>query len=335
VKWLVFFVGYAVALRFSIALAGSNVLPGPKYDPLLVDSGFQVLVKDVTVHDGARDRDIPLRIYLPKAASSSPVVLFSHGLGGSREGSSFLGQQWSARGYVAVFVQHPGSDDSVWRDQPPGERMGAVERAASLKNFMSRVQDVPAVLNQLGIWNVAKTNLLAGRMDLSKVGMSGHSFGAITTEAVSGEVFPIRGQELTDSRIKAAIVFSPSTSRSLPAEKAFGSVTVPWLLMTGTKDVALVGNMDVKSRLEVYPALHGGPKYEIVLHDAEHFVFTDRGLRGNAHPLNPNHHRVILALSTAFWDAYLGGNADALDWLKSPGPRSVMEPQDQWRFEAR
>jgi hypothetical protein len=40
---------------------------------------------------------------------------------------------------------------------------------------------------------------------------------------------------------------------------------------------------------------------------------------------------VILALSTAFWDAYLRGDAEALGWLNGSGPRSVMESNDQWQ----
>jgi hypothetical protein len=41
---------------------------------------------------------------------------------------------------------------------------------------------------------------------------------------------------------------------------------------------------------------------------------------------------VILALSTAFWDAYLRGDVGALAWLNGPGPRSVTEPDDHWQF---
>jgi predicted dienelactone hydrolase len=288
----------------------------------------------LTAHDAARDRDIPLRIYLSTNTVPAPVILFSHGLGGSRTGSVFLGEHWAARGYVAVFLQHPGSDESVWKNVPMQDRMRAMNQAASLGNFLLRVQDVPAVLTQLGIWNADKTNQLANRLDLNKVGMSGHSFGAVTTEAVSGEALPAGGQKFTDPRIKAAVVFSPSAPRAGSAAKAFGEVKVPWMLMTGTKDTAPIGNADLKSRLAVYPALHGAPKYEVVLHNAEHSVFTDRALPGDRAPRNPNHHRVILALSTAFWDAYLRGDAEALAWLKGSGPRSVMEPDDQWQFSA-
>jgi predicted dienelactone hydrolase len=164
--------------------------------------------------------------------------------------------------------------------------------------------------------------------------MSGHSFGAVTTEAVSGESFSLSGQKFTDSRIKAAIAFSPSAPRTGSATEAFGQVRIPWMLMTGTKDLAPIGNADLKSRQAVYPALHGAPKYEVVLHNAEHSVFADRGLPGDREPRNPNHHRVILALSTAFWDAYLRANDTALAWLNGNGPRLIMEAQDHRQFEA-
>lgn len=302
------------------------------YDPLATCVNDAPAHVDFTVHDAGHNRDIPLRVYLPTTNAPAPVVLFSHGLGGSRAGSVFLGEHWAGRGYVAVFLQHPGSDDSVWRNEAADERMTALKKAASFNNFLLRVQDVPAVLNQLEVWNREKGHQLAGRLDLKKVGMSGHSFGAVTTEAVSGESLPLSSQKYTDQRIKAAVVLSPSAPRGGGAAVAFVDVKIPWLLMTGTKDLSPIGEADMNSRLAVYPALHGAPKYEVVLDNAEHSVFTDRPLPGDHEPRNPNHHRVILALSTAFWDAYLRGDAEALAWLNGAGPRSVMESGDKWQF---
>ena len=221
-----------------LALALVPAAQEKAYDPLSVDPNFHAQTQDLTVHDATRNRDIPVRLYLPNE-KSAPVVLFSHGLGGTREGSRFLGEQWAARGYVAVFLQHPGSDDTVWRNEAPLERMAAMRRAASLDNFLLRAHDVPAVLDQLELWN--KSGPLAGRMDLTKVGMSGHSFGAVTTEAVSGETLPMAGTKLTDHRIRAAVIMSPSTPASTSAEQAFAAVKVPWLLMTGTNDLAPIG----------------------------------------------------------------------------------------------
>ena len=201
------------------------------------------------------------------------MVLFSHGLGGTKNGCAYLGQHWAARGYVAVFLQHPGSDDSVWQNEPRAKRMAAMNQAVSARNFLLRVEDVPAVLDQLAIWQRAGHEL-CGRLDLSKVGMSGHSFGAVTTQAVSGQTFPPAGQRFTDKRIKAAIAFSPSSPRQGDPKAAFGPA-IPWMLMTGTKDISPIGDIDVASRLAVYPNLPGSDKYEVVLKDAQHSAFAD------------------------------------------------------------
>jgi predicted dienelactone hydrolase len=321
-----FILHLVLALAFT---AGAETL---SYDPLAVSAAVALKVVDLTVHNATRNRDLPVRVYLPTNTAPVPVILFSHGLGGNREGSKFLGQHWAARGYVAVFLQHPGSDDSVWKGESKKDRTTALNQAMSLESFLLRVQDVPAVLNQLEIWNAETNHPLANRMNLKKVGMSGHSFGAVTTEAVGGESFPAGGQRFTDARITAAIAFSPSSPKRGSAAKAFGAAKIPWLLMTGTKDVAPIGNTDVKSRLAVYPNLKDAPKYELVLDNAEHSAFTDRALPGDREPRNPNHHRVILALSTAFWDAYLRDDATALAWLNSNQPRSVMEAKDAWQF---
>lgn len=305
------------------------------YDPLAVAAtAASPAPLDLTVHDSRRGRDVPIRVYLPAAKSPAPVVLFSHGLGGNREGSAFLGKHWSARGYVAVFLQHPGSDDSVWKDAPALQRMARMRAAADLQNSLLRFQDVPAVLNQLTQWNTEASHALQGRMDLEHVGMSGHSFGAVTTQAVSGQRSPQGRALFSEPRIDAAIAFSPSSPRNgSDTAAAFGQVQIPWLLMTGTHDTAAIGDQTVESRLAVYPALPAGGKYELVLDHAEHSAFTDRALPGDAEPRNPNHHRAILAISTAFWDAYLRQDAAAQAWLDGDGPKSVLEPADRWQHK--
>src|ERR1035441_8895008 len=234
-------------IHLLLALAFAAAAETPSYDPLAVSTDATPKIVDLTVHDAARNRDLPVRVYLPTNAVPVPVILFSHGLGGNREGSKFLGEHWAARSYVAVFLQHPGSDDSIWKDKPVKDVMADMTRATSLDNFLLRVQDVPVVLSQLEIWNAEKKHPLAGRMNLKKIGMSGHSFGAVTTQAVSGESFPAGGQRFTDARITAAIAFSPSSPKTGSAATAFGAVKIPWLLMTGTKDVAPIGTPSVKS----------------------------------------------------------------------------------------
>lgn len=302
-----------------------------KYNPLSISPQTKATVRDFSVNDKQRNRDIPVRVYLPEQKTQAPVILFSHGLGGSKEGCAYLGKHWSQRGYVVVFLQHPGSDDSVWKDVPLLRRLAAMRKAANAQNFQLRVKDVPAVLDQLEKWQKEKGHALYGRLDLSKVGMSGHSFGALTTQAVSGQSALGGLVQFTDRRIKAALPMSPSSPRGGNPERAFAKVQIPWLLMTGTKDEAIIGNADLESRLAVFPALPSGNKYEVVLDNAEHSAFSDRALPGDKENRNPNHHRVILALSTAFWDAYLRNDRHARDWLDGDGPRTIMEKKDRWQ----
>lgn len=313
---------------------GADPVKTSGYDPLRVSRSFAAAKVDLEVRDEARKRIIPVLVHLPATPKPAPVVLFSHGLGGSRTMNQYLAEHWAARGYVAVFLQHAGSDDSVWRDSPPAARMKRMREAASVENLRLRAQDIPAVLDQLEVWNADDKSPLAGRLDMKRVGMSGHSFGAVTTQAVGGQSMPVIGRKWTDPRIRAAVAFSPSAPASGNAGSAFGSVGIPWMLMTGTHDTSIIGTADLASRLAVYPALRGAPKYELVLDGAEHSAFSDRALPGDRMARDPNHHRVILALTTAFWDTWLMRDEAARSWLHGNGPKTVMQAADRWQFAA-
>jgi predicted dienelactone hydrolase len=315
-----------------LAAAKSATLISAEYDPLVIAGDAEIRTVDFEVQDAARDREIPIKVYLPPQPKAAPVILFSHGLGGSREGYAYVGQHWAKRGYVVVMLQHPGSDESVWRGRPLGGRMQAMHDAASGENLLLRLKDVPAVLDQLAKWNVDEKHSLNHRLDLEHVGMSGHSFGAQTTQGVAGQSNPLNGNRFTDARIDAALPMSPSTPRRGDTKRSFGEVKIPWLLMTGTKDVSPIGGQTVESRLAVFPALPAGDKYQLVLDGAEHSAFGGgrEGQRLQLRNRNPNHHRAILALSTAFWDAYLREDVAAKRWLTGEGPRGVLEKDDQW-----
>lgn len=111
-------------------LVGARASGAPAaYDPLAVANG-QPRTLDLVVADEGREREIPLRVYLPGERSPAPVVLFSHGLGGSREGNAYLGPTgrsaatWpcssSTRGATrrCGATSRPGSDEARWSGQP-------------------------------------------------------------------------------------------------------------------------------------------------------------------------------------------------------------------------
>ncbi len=87
--------------------------------------------------------------------------------------------------------------------------------------------------------------------------------------------------------------------------------------------------------MAVYPHLPAAiDRYELVLDNAEHSAFTDRGLPGDREKRNPHHHRAILALSTAFWDIYLREDAAARVWLQGAGAKAVLVAGDRWQLRS-
>ena len=315
------------ACVFLLLAPGTTTAQQVTYDPSITMAKVTV-DEDRFSYDG---REVPLRLYLPDSSAPSPVVLFSHGLGGSRDAASYLGKHWAGRGYAVVAMQHAGSDSRVIQDVPIWKKLQALKKAATAENAAARYADVKATLDYLEK-QTAGGGKYERQFDMTKVGMSGHSFGAITTQAVSGQNYKFKGQMHTDKRIDAAIALSPSPPSYGHDQDTFAKVNVPWLLMTGTKDSAPIGsNGDAQSRRKVFEGLPAsGHFYELVLNDALHSAFVDSSRRRDF-GRNPNHHAAIMAIGTAFWDAYLRDDQAALTWLNQPEARSVLEADDQWQ----
>jgi predicted dienelactone hydrolase len=130
--------------------------------------------------DKRAGRVVPVKVYYPKDATGpSPVIVFSHGLGGTRDGYEYAGRHWASHGYVCVHLQHAGSDDAVWKGskQPVADLRKAAQDPA---NAVNRPLDVRFAIDQLARAQ-KEDKLLKGRLDLDRLGMAGHSFGAYTT----------------------------------------------------------------------------------------------------------------------------------------------------------
>ena len=66
-----------------ILFAGPVSAQTDAYDPLTVSEQRNPEILDLTVNDTGRQRDISIRVYLSLAKLASPVILYSHGWGGS------------------------------------------------------------------------------------------------------------------------------------------------------------------------------------------------------------------------------------------------------------
>ena len=302
------------------------------YDPLKV-SDIKIASVTYEITDTSRNRTLPLRVYLPESNKPAPVILFSHGLGGSRYNNPYLGNHWARRGYVVVFVQHPGSDESVWKSEPALQRMKAMKQAASLENVIARGNDIPFVIDTLTTWNKEKKHALNGRMNLDAIGMSGHSFGANTTQSVAGQV-ALGSRSFLEPRIDAAVMMSPGPPAIGDPAKAFAEIKIPCLLMTGTEDDSPIGNQTPEDRLKVFPYLKKAPAWQVVFDGADHMDFGQRSLKGKEIK-STRYHQAILALSTAFWDATLKKDPEANTWLRSDAARSVLDSKDVWQMNGK
>lgn len=315
-----------LATLFSVSLLiihpGTAVAAPPSWlSPPVASTGFVRF----DWKDEKRDRVVPVKIYYPKEGKNLPIIVFSHGLGGTREGYSYLGEHWAGHGLVVVHIQHPGSDDSVWR----GSRQPMVElkrAAADLQNSINRPLDVRFVLDEIEKLN-RDSSLFSERLNLLKVGVAGHSFGAYTALASSGQVFGgYIGPEtkVADPRISAAIIMSaPVTARRDPAQ-SYGKLKLPCLFMTGTADTSPINETTPEQRR--IPFDHAPPedKFLLTFQGGDHAVFSGPRRLIPDGPQKKEFYSLILASSTAFWEAYLKGNAEAQRWLEEEDGFSQM-----------
>jgi predicted dienelactone hydrolase len=70
-------------------------------------------VCDAVWRDTARGRDVPVRIRMPDGSGRAPLILFSHGLGGSLDGGTLWAQAWADAGFIVIHLHPPGSDRSI------------------------------------------------------------------------------------------------------------------------------------------------------------------------------------------------------------------------------
>jgi predicted dienelactone hydrolase len=279
-------------------------------------------------NDAKRNREVPVKIYYPKNGDGkSPVIIFSHGLGGTREGYEYLGRHWASHGYVSVHLQHIGSDDSAWRGQGAQIMQAMRQAAADPSNAINRPLDVRFAIDQMEKLNKQDDSPFKGRLDLENIGMAGHSFGAYTTLAVAGQTFVLpRGgeQQFADPRVKAAIAMSAPVPRNKEQRaKAFSSIKIPCLHMTGTEDTSPINDTTAEERLIPFQHAKLADAYLINFKGGDHMIFSGRG-RMRAKPSDARFQELIRQSAIAFWDGYLKGDAKAKAWLAEGGFEKVM-----------
>jgi predicted dienelactone hydrolase len=267
---------------------------------------YRVVQYDVDWFDAKRQRHVPVHIYAPESNQTMPVVIFSHGLGNSRRGYSYLGRHWASYGYLSIHPSHVGANTAVARRGWFHLFRAGFDRG----NWKNLPEDIHFIIDQLEK-DDALPAALRGRVDRAHIAVSGHSLGAYTALAVGGMrvLFPDQSVvNFRDPRVSAAIPISMSENFQ-PA--SYTEVAIPMLHVTGTRDWdPLYGTWSRKRRVP-FNSIHRNDQYLLVVGGANHSTFSDE-----ENDATRPAHEVMRMTSIVFLNAYLRGDREALAALR-------------------
>jgi predicted dienelactone hydrolase len=243
-------------------------------------------------------------------AGTFPLIVFSHGNGGSRHQNTFWCDYLASHGYVIVSADHTANARmTIINGQVVPYQAGERSNSAA-----DRPKDLSFLLDQMTRWQQGADKRFAGKLDLRAVTAAGMSFGSMTA---------IRAADL-DPRFKAVIAMSGA-----PPDHT--NLTVPSLRMLGTEDTTIGerGNALIRA----HHAKHTGPSFLLELPDGGHYSFTDmfkinprfgdgvgQGTRRVskepfAFTAMETAYQIINAYSVAFLGVYVKGEREYLPFL--------------------
>lgn len=251
-----------------------------------------------------------------------PVLLFSHGYGGSRTQNTFQFETLASHGYVIASVEHPYT--SIGTVLPNGEHAPSrgldyvLSETGRRELLDTWTRDLMFVLDRLAVLPVGDvSDTLANHLQLERVGAFGHSLGGITAAELM----------VRDQRVKAGInmdgdpygqalqrgvngPFLVFTSQALGADSVSESV----LELYGVSRDSLARLVAARDEHVAALLQRGGTEFR--MEGAQHFSFTDvplwspvlarkSGLAGTD-PIEAVH-SAVTTLTLRFFDQYLLG----------------------------
>ena len=258
-----------------------------------------------------------------------PVVLFSPGWKGHLTQNSVQFEMLASHGFVVVSVEHPAAK-KLPADFDPSLQENLEEYPLEAR---LRAKDVSFVIDQLERINHADPeDLVTARLDMSRIGMFGYSFGgAVTTEAC-----------WLDDRLKAGI----NMDGMLFGEAADAGVTQPFFFMSCDGPLPTEIDLqcpDLRKRLHMQMldldirrirqslARYGG--YYLTIRGSAHSNFSDRPLYSPLRRFTDagsievkRAFEIINDYTLAFFDQYLNGKRqDLLEQTSRRYPEADFE----------
>jgi len=154
-----------------------------------------------------------------RSGAPYPLLMFSHGLGGSPEIYQPLLQQLAAAGFVVAAPIFPLTHANT----PGGTVAGDV---------INQPGDISFVLTQVLQASNGKGGPLAGLVDPTRVAVAGHSNGAITTLGLAANTC------CRETRARAAVIMA-GTAEAFPGGQYDFAKAPPLLIVHGTDDALI------------------------------------------------------------------------------------------------
>jgi predicted dienelactone hydrolase len=277
-------------------------------------------VSSIVLHDQKRNEDVHVRIFYPVTSGKYPLIVFSHGAGGSGSCCDALTRHWASYGYITIQPTHNDSA-ALRRNDGQGDNAFLPAVREALKNpahWESRARDITFVLDSLpDLEN--RVGGLSGKIDANRIGVAGHSMGAFTAEAMGGARVDLPARpaaNFTDARVKAILCLSPQGPGQFGlTPHSFDNLTLPYMGITGSLDS--LGPLASPAWHKIpFERSQPGDKYELFITGARHMSFITDQADSAA---RSSQAAAILgytnSASLAFFDAYLKMDAGARQFL--------------------
>lgn len=321
-------IGSLCSLFATAAFASASPLSHDwQYKP---DKPLPTISLSLVLKDAKQGKELNVRVTMPKEKGKFPVIVWSHGAFGSKDGYDPLVKFWAESGYVVIQPTHSDSLSLMSGE----ERFNTLKYLSQgkfppgiFKNWRERVEDIKFVLDSLDeLCDLVPE--LSGRIDDSRIGVGGHSYGALTTQIVAGAtVLTLSGGRISlmDKLPSAFVAISPNGPNGLFDTNSFAEIKRPMLLVTGGNDFGRSGQLP-SWRKKAYELLPEGGKFLLWIEDAYHDFGGISGLSRVARRWfapkfmgseNQKHLEVVRTVTLAFWDAYLKGSEKAKEFLKN------------------
>jgi pimeloyl-ACP methyl ester carboxylesterase len=205
-----------------------------------------------------------------KSDQLMPVVVFSHGITGTRHLHQAMYEFLVSRGFIVIAPDHsfdanltifPDGHLADYRSNITGHTDSVNVRTMQMN---TRVADISFILDQLVKIQSGKIDAqINAKIDLERIAVGGHSYGGSTATVVSQR----------DDRIKACFVLDSWIS-PIPQETIDDGIHIPFLFMGRPtwEGSDYPGNYP---RLDNLMAHSSNPKYRLIIKGTKHLDYSD------------------------------------------------------------